>query len=521
MKAVKILFVCHLAALIFGLAGLLIALPNPSWWDQNPYGVDAFNFGIRYAGSLHIVLGAATMLLFGILTIGRRKTLIFFAFSTLLPLCMELLGTSTGFPFGPYEYTDFLGIKILGLVPYSIPLSWFYMGFTSFLLANLLLARVQWKHKTLWSLLIGVAFLTVWDLSLDPAMVSNSLPVHFWTWYESGPYFGMPIRNLVGWALTGLLYMTLSRWRWRESLDVRAVPAWLPFWVYAANTGFAIVLNLSTGLWIPPLIGFCLGLLPAALVLLRPARPGDPGQGQSIGREVARTISHGILHKGGQALLKRSAIFTVEGRENLPATGPTLIVAHHYHHLYDGCALLSTVNRRLHILVALDWIEKPWIKLLMEGVCGLAEWPVVLRTEQMSEGRGVYAPREVQRFLRQALQKTVQLLRHGETLVVFPEAYPTIDPSPAPERDEQGFLPFRPGFVRLIEMAERDQQTRVAIVPAGFSYRREQSWRITLRFGTVLFRQDFASRAQLVQTIEQCVRDLSISASSPQEMLSL
>src|SRR3954447_14703906 len=105
MKAVKILFCCHLAALTFGLAGLLIALPHPELWNKTPYGIHVFTFGMHYAGSLHILLGTATMLLFGLLFVGVRKTLIFFAISTLMPLGMELMGTSTGFPFGPYSYT--------------------------------------------------------------------------------------------------------------------------------------------------------------------------------------------------------------------------------------------------------------------------------------------------------------------------------------------------------------------------------------------------------------------------------
>ena len=107
MRVVKSLFFCHLAALVFGLAGLLVMLPHPELWSWNPYLVATFDFGIRYAGSLHIIFGTATMVLFGLLFVGPRKTLIFFFASTVISLSMELLGTSTGFPFGPYSYTSF------------------------------------------------------------------------------------------------------------------------------------------------------------------------------------------------------------------------------------------------------------------------------------------------------------------------------------------------------------------------------------------------------------------------------
>ncbi len=508
MKAVKILFCCHLAALAFGLAGLLIALPHPELWDHTAYGAEVSRFGIRYAGSLHILLGAATMLLFGLLFVGVRKTLIFFAASTLISLSMELLGTSTGFPFGPYAYTDFLGVKVLGHVPYSIPLSWFYMGFTSLLLAHLLVSRTGWMHRTLWSVLIGVSFLTVWDLSLDPAMANTNLPIHFWMWYESGPYFGMPISNLIGWSVTGLMYMSVSRWLWRSPLDSRSLVAWLPFGMYAANTCFAIVLNLSAGLFLPPLIGIVLGLLPASLALL-------PGRQHTNGDDASpvRFLSHLTVRIASRAIVRRKIALTVEGQEWIPQDGPVLIAARHYHHLYDGCVLLSAVPRRLHVLVAPDWIKLSILRLVMERACALLDWPIVLRAERLvpsaPRAQSAYTSNEVQRYLRRAVNETIQLLRSGEALAIFPEAYPTIDPIYTPKRSEDAFLPFRPGFARLVALAERDGAAPVAIIPAGLFSQREGRWRITLRFGPPLFRQDYADQDHLIHAVEQRVRSLS------------
>lgn len=512
-KTVKILFGCHLLALLFGLAGLLIALPHLRLWQQSEHAGEVFSFGMHYAGSLHILLGAATMLVFGLLFVGVRKTLIFFFTSTLLSLSMELLGTSTGVPFGPYAYTDLLGDKILGHVPFPIPLSWFYMGFTAYVLANVLVTRAGWRKQTLWSLLLGGYFLTVWDLSLDPSMANSHLAVQFWNWYTPGPYFGMPISNLVGWSLTGLLYMSISRLLWRTPLDARRVVAWLPFGMYVANTGFAMLLSLGSGLWQPSAIAIALGLLPATAVFWLPRFPGN-ANGPS-GKGVAH-VSHQVVRMCSALLLRRRVICQVEGLEHLPAQGPVVIAARHVHHLYDGCALITLVPRRLHLLVGLDWIRRPLVRGLMEHCCKLVEWPIILRTERLSGSAlaraSTYQAREARGYLRRARALSLNLLRQGEVLVIFPEAYPLIDPHPGPRGAHQTFLPFQPGFAHLLELAERDGETRVALIPAGLAYTRQGStWRLLLRFGPALFRQDFPTRAQFTTAVEQRVQTLSAS----------
>lgn len=265
MRPVRLLFIGHLLALGFGLGGLLIALPNPQLWAASPAAASVFGLGMRYAGSLHILLGAATMLAFGLRFVGTRKTLIFFVAATALSLGSELLGTGTGWPFGAYSYTAGLGYKVGGRVPFTIPLSWWYMGFTAYLLGAAVAGARGLRRW--WPVALGVWLLTVWDLALDPAMAHESLPVRFWVWHEHGPYFGMPLMNFAGWSLTGLAFMALSRWLWRSDIDQRRLPAWLPLGMYAANIGFAAALSLSVGLWLPPAIALTFGLAPALLAL--------------------------------------------------------------------------------------------------------------------------------------------------------------------------------------------------------------------------------------------------------------
>jgi uncharacterized membrane protein len=284
MKLASTLLAGHLAALLFALGGLLIALPNPAWWAGDANAVRVFTFGMQYAGALPIVLGAAAVFVYGWVTLGPRPTIGFFLASTLISLSSELIGTGTGWPFGNYAYTDFLGAKILDRVPFAIPLSWFTMGFVSYLMGSLLATRLG-GQRTVWSLAVGAWLLTAWDLVLDPAMAAPDLEVQFWTWHETGPYFGMPVQNLLGWSLTGLLYMAVSRLLWGGDVDVdRVTPtAWFPCTVYGANVVFAMLLSLSAGLWQPVVLAALAGLLPAILAI-RPLSRRSPRQGEQTWR---------------------------------------------------------------------------------------------------------------------------------------------------------------------------------------------------------------------------------------------
>jgi len=266
MMLVRVLLVAHAVALVFGLGGMLIALPHPELWSSSPVGRDVFAFGMQYAGSLHMVLGAATMLAFGVVALGWRRTAIFFALACGLSLGAELIGTSTGYPFGNYAYTSGLGYKILDRVPFSIPLSWFYMGF-----AALCIGGVVARWQPLWSVLLGAYLLTGWDLVLDPAMAHPGLALNFWTWHQAGPYFGMPIQNFVGWTATGLAFMGISRRLW--GTQVPTISAQIPLAVYALNVAFAMVLSAAGGVWPPiAIVLFALALVTAFTLLELPRR---------------------------------------------------------------------------------------------------------------------------------------------------------------------------------------------------------------------------------------------------------
>src|SRR5260370_34162919 len=235
MRVVKILFACHLAALAIGLGDLLIEL-----WEPPASAGSTVPFVLRNAGTLPILFGAATMLLFGLICVGTRKTLIFFAASTLISLRMELLGAGTAFPDGASSSAPVPGFEVASLAPYSSALSWFYMGFASYLLASTLTSRLRLRRQTLWALILGTDFLLTWKLALDGVIASEYLTPHYSLWHAYSSSFDMPVRNLVGGALNCLIFMGLTSLLWRSRLDMRRLPTWMPFGVYTVTTGLEI-----------------------------------------------------------------------------------------------------------------------------------------------------------------------------------------------------------------------------------------------------------------------------------------
>ncbi len=259
----------HIVAMAFGLAGLLWVVPHAEILDYLPAGQTMFRWSMAGGGVGYIMLGAIAVSLYAYRILGSKALAAFAAAAIGISLSSELLGTSTGFPFGHYSYLNGLGYKIAGLVPFTIPLSWFYLGLSALLLARGGLAhrgrigQYSWVGLAL-SIVIGAALLTSWDFVLDPAMSQTALP--FWYWQQPGAFFGMPYQNFAGWFGTGVVFMTVGTLSWHALKVVPSVAASdlaLPLTVYIANFTFALVMSLGAGFYVPILLGLATGVVPA------------------------------------------------------------------------------------------------------------------------------------------------------------------------------------------------------------------------------------------------------------------
>ena len=187
--------------------------------------------------SFSVIIQAAAVASILYFAWGGRLTLKVAGIVFLFTLGAEILGSSTGFPFGAYAYTDKLQPQ-LGHVPLLVPMAWFMMLPSAWAIAQ------HYRQKMWLFVLISALSLTAWDLLLDPQMVHWDL----WQWERNGLYFGIPLTNFVGWLLVAALLTALIR--------PKTVPA-IPLLIVYSITWFLEVFGLAFfwGMPGPALIG--------------------------------------------------------------------------------------------------------------------------------------------------------------------------------------------------------------------------------------------------------------------------
>jgi uncharacterized membrane protein len=258
----------HILAKAFGLAGILLVIPHAEkLLSFGEVGETAIQVSMADGGVVDIVLGTIAVSIFAFRTLGLWTWLGFMVPAVLISVGSELLGTSTGFPFGDYSYLNGLGYKIAGLVPFTIPLSWFYVGLSAYLVARagLGVAKNPSFMRQVAAIILGAILFTCWDFALEPAMSQTSLP--FWYWEQPGAFFGTPYQNYAGWFGTSALFMTVAALMWRNNpVKLERSQLNVPMIVYLSNFAFAAGLSLGAGYLIPVSFGFFGGVIPSLLL---------------------------------------------------------------------------------------------------------------------------------------------------------------------------------------------------------------------------------------------------------------
>jgi hypothetical protein len=77
-----------------------------------------------------------------------------------------------------------------------------------------------------------------------------------------------------------------------------------------------------------------------------------------------RVVCH-VVQLGARALAAGRVDMAFTGLEHIPTEGSVLVVARHYHYLFDGIVLLASIPRPLRFLVSLDWATNSCVRRLL------------------------------------------------------------------------------------------------------------------------------------------------------------
>ncbi|ADZ09135.1 protein of unknown function DUF422 [Methanobacterium lacus] len=172
---------------------------------------------INMLGALWTYTAFGLVLIHSSLSLGNRKTIVFFIIALIIGLVSELLAVKYGY-LGRYYYNPELRPFFFGMVPIMSVFSWATIIYLSYTISNLMLKAGIKKpdlkgNKLHWLILIillssisGFVATSI-DMILDPVVVAGQ----GWIWIDGGPYYGIPINNFVGWFFVTFIATFLFR----------------------------------------------------------------------------------------------------------------------------------------------------------------------------------------------------------------------------------------------------------------------------------------------------------------------
>lgn len=154
---------------------------------------------------LQVVPPAVFALVHGSIVYRARGMVAFTIFCLGAATLCESLSLRTGFPFGHYFFTSFMGPRVLQL-PILLVLAYLGIGYCSWVLSLLILG---YRNKPFTSTrvialpLLASFIMVLWDFSMEAVW---STVDHAWVWRDGGSFFGVPLSNFCGWYFTAFLF---------------------------------------------------------------------------------------------------------------------------------------------------------------------------------------------------------------------------------------------------------------------------------------------------------------------------
>ncbi len=206
-----------------------------------------------YASAVNVVLFALPAFLAVRWWLGWRDGSIFIAVLGAYALAIETAAIITGFPYGHFGYSEYLGYRLFGYAPWTVAFAW------SPLIIGAYAAAANMVSSAIGRVVLCTLLLTAFDFVLDPGAVY----LGFWQYDGGGWYYGVPMSNFGGWLVSGsigaiLIELMLAKFKPLLPTPMQlAVSALFIVWFWTAFALFA-------AMWLP----FVIGLLLVAFLLV-------------------------------------------------------------------------------------------------------------------------------------------------------------------------------------------------------------------------------------------------------------
>ncbi|MHB9285486.1 bisanhydrobacterioruberin hydratase [Halobacteriales archaeon Cl-PHB] len=237
-------------AVVFPLVGAAMLVASALGLFPGPLAILAFNPLLILGGTLVMRLPLAATLA----PLVDRRLGLGLAAVAAYTYGVEAVGVSTGVPYGEFAYGVSLGPMVAG-IPLALP-----VFFLPLVLNAYLLGLLAFGTASLLRVPVTVAAVVAIDMVLDPAAVA----LGFWTFAESGAYYGVPLSNFAGWLLSAVVAVSTLE----LALDRAALEARLHGCAFALDDLVSFVLLWGTiaaafGAWIPVAVaaGFAVALV--------------------------------------------------------------------------------------------------------------------------------------------------------------------------------------------------------------------------------------------------------------------
>lgn len=182
--------------------------------------------------------------------LGGRAALQFVVIAVCFGWFAEQMGSSRGWFFGQYTYTDVLGAR-LGDVPLVIPLMWFSLTYTGYVLCNLIIWQspvdgAPGLGNAAMLSFVAAMIVTAFDLGADPYLVYT---LKAWIMTKpDGAWFGETVQGFFGWVFVSFVIIMGFRLSVRKLALQPSSPflrrdALVPLALYGSNMVFQMILG--------------------------------------------------------------------------------------------------------------------------------------------------------------------------------------------------------------------------------------------------------------------------------------